>query len=157
LILSRLQFIAGPLATWLAAGFAQTIAHGQLIEYSWEPPTLVADFILSIAVNTLVTGLIVFRILKVFLKVEAATTSVERTLGTTWAGTKLLRHIVFMIIESGMALLFVQLDRITFFTLLFRNKFKLDGYGAALDGYEIFVGINEMFNVISIFVYFCFY
>jgi hypothetical protein len=91
-----------------------------------------------------VTGLIVFRILKVFLEYKAATTSVERTLGTTWTGTKLLRHVVFMIIESGMALLFVQLARLTFYTLQYR-------LGATVtDGYDIFVAINEMFNVISI-------
>jgi hypothetical protein len=126
-----------------------------LIDDSWEAPTVIAGFILSIAVNALVTGLIVFRILKVFLEVKAATTSVERTLGTTWAGTKLLRHVVFMIIESGMALLVVQVARVTFFTL--QLELQGDAANSATYGYVIFIGINEMFNVISIFVYFCFY
>ena len=42
----------------------------------------------SMAVNTLVTGLIVIKILKVFLEVKGAMTSVERTLGST-GGIKL--------------------------------------------------------------------
>ena len=67
----------------------------------------------SMAVNALVTGLIVFKILRVFLEVK--TTSVERTLGTT-GGTK-LRHIVFIIIESGMALLAIQVLRVVFYFL----------------------------------------
>jgi hypothetical protein len=148
MILSRLQFIAGPLATWLVASIATTIIQGQLTAYSWEPPIILAAFSLSIAVNTLVTGLIVFRILKVFLEVKAATTSVERTLGTTWTGTKLLRNVVFMIIESGMALLFVQLVRVTLYIL----QIQLDGDASdsATNGYVILIVINEMFNVISI-------
>ena len=98
--------------------------------------------------NTLVTGLIVFKILRVFLEVEAATTSVERTLGKSWAGTE-YRHVVFVIIESGMALLFAQLARVTFYTLQNQPASELTGY-AATNGYIIFIGINEMFNVISI-------
>ena len=62
------------------------------------------------AVNTLVTGLIVFKILRVFLNVK--TTFVERTLGTT-GGSK-LRHIIFVIIESGMMLFAIQLIRLVF-------------------------------------------
>jgi hypothetical protein len=62
------------------------------------------------AVNTLVTGLIVFKILKVFLNLK--TTSVERILGSS-GGTK-LRHIIFVIIESGMMLFAIQLIRLVF-------------------------------------------
>ena len=91
------------------------------------------------AVNALVTGLIVFKILKVFLQVKAVTTSVERTLGTT-RGTK-LRHVIFVIIESGVALLAVQLARL----VLYNEQFE----SAAQDeAYNIFILINEMFNVI---------
>ena len=60
------------------------------------------------AVNTLVTGLFV---LKVFLEIKA--TSVEQTLGSleSNAGGAKLRHVilVFLIIESGMALFVIQL------------------------------------------------
>ena len=89
------------------------------------------------AVNTLVTGLIVFKILKVFLEVKAATTSVERILGTT-GGTK-LRHVIFIIIESGMALLVVKLAQFVLYNLPSE---------LAYDAYIVFININEMFNVI---------
>ena len=61
----------------------------------------------SMAVNALVTGMIVFRILKAM---GVRPTSVERTLGST-EGDK-FRHIMFIIIESGMALFVIQLVRI---------------------------------------------
>jgi hypothetical protein len=105
------------------------------------------------AVNALVTGLIVFKILKVFLEVKTVTTSIERTLGTT-GGTK-LRHVLFVIIESGMALLAVQLARFVLYNLTVQSDASQSTTGA----YMIFVGINEMFNVIIrsvCFYFFCF-
>ena len=78
------------------------------MELAWNP-LYMTSFAATIAVNGLVTGLIVFRILKVFMEVKAATTSVERTLDST-GGTK-LRHIIFVIIESGMTLLLIQVIR----------------------------------------------
>ena len=54
------------------------------------------------------TGLIVFKILKVFLEVKP--TSVEQTLGSfDSTGSPKLRQIIFIIIESGMALFAIQL------------------------------------------------
>ena len=143
--ISRLQFqvITGPLATWIVESFAERIVQGQVIEYSWGIQIIIASFTLSIAVNTLVTGLIVFKILRVFLEVKAATTSVERTLGKTWAGTT-LRHVIFVIIESGMAFLVVQLAHLMFYIL------EPEGHAAADKGYIMSTGINQMFNVISI-------
>ena len=114
-----------------------------MIEDFWGIPIIIASFTLSIAVNTLVTGLIVFKILGVFLEVKAATTSVERTLGKTWSGSTKLRHVVFVIIESGMALLVVQLARLIFYILQFSS------YAASI-GYVMLISINEMLNVISI-------
>ena len=64
-------------------------------------------FALSIAVNILVTGLILFKIVKVSLAAKAFTTS---------GGTK-LQHVIFVIIESGMTLLAIQLARITLYFL----------------------------------------
>ena len=66
----------------------------------------------SMVVNALVTGLIVFKILEVFLQLK--TTSVERTWGllSSTAGGAKLRHIIFIIIESGMALFAIQLVRV---------------------------------------------
>jgi hypothetical protein len=106
---------------------------------------IITSFALSIAVNTLVTGLIVFKILKVFLEVKAVTTSVERTLGTT-GGTK-LRHVIFIIIESGMALLAVQLARF----VLYNQSDE-----SANNAYIIFIGISQMFNVIKIYIFYIF-
>ena len=91
------------------------------------------------AVNALVTGLIVFKILQVFLEVKVVTTSVERTLGRT-GGTK-LRHVIFIMIESGMALLAVQLARFVLYNYSLSSE-------SAFNAYEIFIGINQMFNVI---------
>ena len=67
----------------------------------------------SMAVNALVTGLIVFKILKVFLEVNPIL--VELTLDSP-GGTK-LRHVVFVIIESGMTLLAIQLIRLVIYIL----------------------------------------
>ena len=101
------------------------------------------------AVNALVTGLIVFRILKAYLEVTKAT-SVERTLGSTAAaarrGTE-LRHIIFVIIESGMALFAIQLVRTVLYSLdsgspvpITKSQFRVV--------YECVIGISEMCTVI---------
>ena len=74
-------------------------------------------FIVSMVVNALVTGLIVFKILKVFLEVKA--TLVERILGSlSSTGDPKLRHIIFIIIKSGMALFAIQLARVVITILL---------------------------------------
>ena len=67
-------------------------------------------FAASMVVNALVTGLIVFKIFKVFREVKRNTTSDERSLGVT--GGNKLRSVIFAIIESGMALLAIQLARL---------------------------------------------
>jgi len=133
------------LVTWLAAAGATSFVQGQLLETSWGgPPMVITSFTLSMTVNTLVTGLIVFKIFKVFLQVKAATTSVERILGTTAGGTN-LRHVIFIIIESGMALLAVQLARFVFYVL-----YNLPSESESTsDAYFIFITINEMFNGIT--------
>ena len=84
-------------------------------------------------VHTMVTGLIVFKILKTFLGVKP--TSVERTLGSTAGST--LQHIIFIIIESGMMLFATQLVRIL-----------LGDLPSVPNSYLNFiVGTNQMFNV----------
>jgi hypothetical protein len=87
-------------------------------------------------VNALVTGLIVFKILKVFLEVKSTTTSVERTLGST-GGTK-LRHIIFVIIESAMALFAIQVVRLVL------SQGLWDGFVP----FDLVFGIAQMLNVI---------
>ena len=104
------------------------------------------------AVNSLVTGLIVFRIFTLFLKVKAATTSVERVLGST-GGTK-LQHIIFVIIESGMMLLVIQLITMVLWVV---QPDTING-GPVNVALEYVQTINEMFNVITmIFLLLLFY
>ena len=55
----------------------------------------------SMAIIALVTGLIVFKILKVFLQVNS-TNSVKQSLGLS--GSTKRRHVIFVIIESGISL-----------------------------------------------------
>ena len=64
----------------------------------------------SMAVNALVTGLIVYRIFKVFQEVQQSSTSAERSLGII-RGRK-YRSVIFVIIESGIALFAIQLIRV---------------------------------------------
>ena len=117
-------------------------------------PLVTTSLAATMAVNTLVTGLIVFRILKVFLEAKATRTSVERTLGST-GGTK-FRHIIFVIIESGMMLFVIQLIRTVLYALQL-----VSGQPAVATGLEIasdfMNSINEMFNVISSFLLLLFY
>ena len=110
-------------------------------------PLIITSFTVSMAVNAMVTGLIVFKILKVFLEVKP--TSVERTLGST-RGSK-LRHIIFIIIESGMTLFAVQLIRVVLSCLQLRPS--------TVYAFNFIIGINQMFNVIIRpvhFYFFCF-
>ena len=105
-------------------------------------------------VNALVTGLIVFKILKVFLEVRA--TSVEQTLGSlsSTRGSK-LRHIIFIIIESGMALFAIQLVRVVITSL-----FELQGGPVPprlVIASDFVISIHQALNVIIIFVYFYYF
>ena len=86
----------------------------------------ITSYALTMAVNALVTGLIVFKILKVFLKVRASSSSrsIERTLQST-GSTTTLRYIVFVIIESGMALFASQLLRVVLSILPLRGEFGI--------------------------------
>ena len=97
------------------------------------------------AVNALMTGLIVFKILKVFL--EFKPTSVEQTLGSlNSTGVSKLGHIIFIIIESGMALFAVQLVRVVL-TSLPEQHWQTEVNGP-WGGLELVIGIHEMLNVI---------
>jgi len=132
------------LATYLARlklG-AYTFLQGNLEMVGWGDMVVLTSLALSMTVNTLVTGLIVFKIFKASLEINAVTsgTSDEQTLGTI-GGSK-LKHVIFIIIESGMALLAVQLVRVT----LYNQPVQSD---STINAYIIFIGINEMFNGIA--------
>ena len=93
------------------------------------------------AVNALMTAMIVFRILKA---TGLKPTSVELTLGST-EGNK-FRHIMFIIIESGMALFTIQLVR---FVLAFISVPAEQG-PFLLVAADFVIVINQMLNVIII-------
>ena len=95
------------------------------------------------AVNTLMTGMIVFRILQVTAGVKL--TSAERALGST-RGNK-FRHVMFIIIESGMALFAIQLVRVVLVSISPVMQEPSNYFQAT---YDIVVVINQMLNVIII-------
>ena len=98
--------------------------------------TAIAGLNLSMSVNALVTGLIVFRVFKVFQKVKTATAE-DRLLGNT--GGSILQCVAFIIIESAMALFLIQLTRLVTEIVI---------TDAANDIYFLISGIHEMLNVI---------
>ena len=95
----------------------------------------------SMAVNALMTGMIVFRILKVTGAVPSA--SFEQNLGST-RGNK-FRHIIFIIIESGMALLAIQVVRFVLgFIPVTAAQWIL------ITANDFVIAINQVLNVIII-------
>ena len=113
-----------------------TVRSGILIITGWAA---------SMVVNALVTGMIVFRIHKV----------TEARPSTLPGGNK-VRHIMFIIIESGMALFAIQLVRLVMYII--PASFEQGGYFIA--AYDIAVVVNQMLNVNIIrsihFYFFCF-
>ena len=107
----------------------------------WLNTVAITGLAASMAVNALMTGMIVFRILKA---TGVTPTSIERTLGST-EGNK-FRHIMFIIIESGMALFAIQLVRIVLDVISVPVE-QVHFLTAAQD-FVIF--INQMLNVIII-------
>ena len=139
-------FNLSPLAIWLVTIDATSIVQNQNLIASWGNTTFITALSASMAVNSLVTGLIAARVLKVFLEVKGTMTLIERSTG----GANLkLRHVLFVIIESAMALFAIQLIRLVV-SILPNESYDILGY---------VIVIHQMFNVIirSIHVYFfCF-
>ena len=135
-----------PQATWLASEGALIIENSNALSYSWGDTLVLTGLAASMVVNALVTGLIVFKILKVFLQVKA--TSVEQTLGSLSSpGGPKLRHIIFIIIESGMALFAIQLVRVvisSLFELLVAAQTPISLIVAS----EFVIVIHQALNVI---------
>ena len=119
----------------------------EVVQYSdtWTMKLTLTGIIASMTVNALVTGLIVFKILKVFMEVKAARTSVERTFKLGSSGGTEFRHIIFVIIESGMALFAIQLVRVG----LLIPPVQLQPVLIVPDSVvNLIIGINEVLNVI---------
>ena len=132
-----------PPATWLASAFSGNInnIYGHYGVSYWPTTVFVTGLATSMAVNALMTGMIVFRIVKA---TGVMPTSVEQTLGST-KGNK-FRHIMFIIIESGMALFAIQLGR---FVLLFISV-PVEQFPFLEAANDMVIGINQMLNVINI-------
>ena len=97
-------------------------------------------------VNALVTGLIVFKILMVLLEVKA--TYVEQNLGSlSSTGGPKLQHIIFIIIESGMALFAIQLIRIVISNLNQIQTGPPTPFNLTV-AFNLVVSIHQMLNVI---------
>ena len=139
-LISRFQLKFIPSATWLAFAFSGTYANNNGASY-WPNTLFITGFAASMAVNALMTGMIVFRILKA---TGVKPTSVERTLGSTECNK--FRHIMFIIIESGMALFAIQLVRIV---LLFISV-PVEQQPFLLAAIDLVTVINQMLNVIII-------
>jgi hypothetical protein len=111
-----------------------------ILAQEWSIPVTVASIVLTMAVNAVVTALIVFKIFKVFTQVKP--TSDEKTLGATRSGSKLL-PIMFVLIESGMVLFAIQIVRVVL-TIVPNEPADV--------GFHLTIGIHEMLNVIITFV-----
>ena len=108
---SLADFDLFPPVTWIVPiGSESKITPSQIGEASWGDTLILTSLIVSMAVNALTTGLIVLRIFRVFREAKNNTTSAEKSLGIVGGSTT--RYVMFMIIESGMALLAIQLVRV---------------------------------------------
>ena len=110
----------------------------------WGNMLILTGLATSMAVNLLGTGLMVFKILNVFWKYNLNATLVERILELKSAMGE-FRYILFVIMESGMALFAIQLVRIVFTST------------GPVAGRDLVIGIHEMLNVIIRSVHFYFF
>ena len=127
------------------------IENGEILIASWGITLTITGLAASMVVNALVTGLIVFKILKVFLEVK--TTPAERTLGSlsSTGGTK-LQHIIFIIIESGVALFSLQLVRLVISVIIVWPT-----HPSIIIILSVVIAIQKMLNVIIRSVHFYFF
>ena len=129
------------------------VEQDSVVTAPWGDAFTLTGLATSMAVNALTTGMIVFRILQVFFK----PTFVERTLGSLGSteGSK-IRHIIFIIIESGMTLqLFaIQLIRVVLSSMVAQAVNTAYTGPLPVAGMELVIGIHQIFNVIIISVHF---
>ena len=134
-----LTFDLLPLVIWMATISSLYIQQGTINQTKWGYTLVLSGLTASMTVNAVVTGLIVFKISKVFQRVKSATTSQEKSLGIT-GGTK-LRSLIFVIIESGMALFAIQLARVAISATLVMTV-------AEFDAFQFIGATQQMLNVI---------
>ena len=126
---------------WMASIGSTFVEQDELNQTEWGKRLLLTCLITSMTVNALVTGLIVFRIFKVYREIKSVTTLEDKSLGIT--GGNKLRSVIFIIIESGMALFAIQLVRVVITAS--QPALVTD---AAYYAFEFIIGIHEMVNVI---------
>ena len=131
-----------PLGIWLSADGEIYIADGYVVTTPWGGIATSIGVAFSMAVNALVTGLIVYRIFKAFRKVQQNSTSAEKSLGVTFIGGRKYRSVIFVIIESGIALFAIQLLRVILSTPAFAHSISIE-----VTRFFV-VAIHEMLNVI---------
>ena len=127
------------LVMWTVAATGATVigqSSSHIDQTVWGNRVVFTSLIASMTVNALVTGLIVFRIFRVFREVKSVNTLEDRSLG----GNK-LRSVTFIIIESGLALFAVQLARVAV-------TINLTPDSSQDSAFEIIVAIHEIVNVI---------
>ena len=131
------------LAIWIAAGAAPVyVVEGEISTPVWSGTLGITYIAMSMIVNALVTGLIVFRIFKVVFHGVKPTLN-ERNLDPICRSK--LWPIMFVVIESGMVLFSVQLFRLVVACLwIWTNS------GVASNTYSFVTGIQKMLNVIII-------
>ena len=131
---------------WLAynGAFFINIAQNDVGVAVWGSKVLLTSLVASMTVNALVTGLIVFRIFRVFGEVGNRVTTFEDKSSGTTRGKK-LRSVPFIIIESGMVLFAIQLARVVITVGLYLGLAS----DATLYAFEFIVAIHTMVNVIT--------
>jgi len=129
------------LIIWIAGTVppAESLVHGRVLPTALGNALGLTALAISTTVNAVATGLIVCRIFKVFREVKTGAN--DQTLGVTDGIT--LRSIMFVIIESGTALLFCQIIR---FALGLQVTFHPD---AAANVYYIFASLQTVLNGIT--------
>ena len=122
------------LAIWIVGGTAPlSTVQAEYYTPNWTSTLAIAGLPLSMTVNALVTGLIVFKIFKVFQEAETATANDQVT------GGSIFHRAIFIIIESAMVLFSIQLTRLVA---------AIVTTDAANDAYDLITGIHQMFIVI---------
>jgi hypothetical protein len=133
-------------ATWLSSFYGtsyltltEPLVSGESDELGYSiqtNPIALTSLVISLTVNAIATGLIVLRILKVYW--NSGRSTLDRTLGVGRDNPK-LRSIIFIIIESGMAMFSIQLIRVVLSSIFTFNCVIL---------LQIVIYINQMLNVI---------
>ena len=129
---------------WTTALGGESIGQDEDLATLWGNALTLASLVASMIVNALATGLIVFRIFKVFREVKDITSSDEKSLGIT-RGRK-LRSVIFIMIESGMALLVIQVARVVLAIIDISSTNVNLAWEAA---YNLIISIHEILNVIT--------